>query len=380
MIDLKQSCQYQLTVVKAQQLQFNLEGDWTIDHHFPLPQQIKEQIRSHPDTHLVVMDAMHLKQWDSCLVAFIIRFSKMLEQEKIELDMTALPDGVCRLVHLALVVPEQEGARREFIQESIITKIGKHSLSVEQEIVNAITFTGEAALSFFRFITGKARFRSRDFWLIIEECGPNALPIVTLISVLIGLILAFVGAVQLSLFGADIYIANLVALGMVREMGAMMTAIILAGRTGAAYAAQLGTMQVNEEIDAFKTMGFVPMDFLVLPRMLALILMMPLLTLYANFLGIVGGLMVGVGMLDLSLTEYYTQTVDSITLMDCTTGLIKSAVFGVLVALSGCMRGMQCGRSSSAVGYAATSAVVSGIVSIVVADSLLTIIYNSLNI
>lgn len=380
MTDSKKSCRYELVSGQEQQLHFHFIGDWTLGHHFPIPNTIAEQFENYPDFRVVVLNATQLGNWDSCLVAFIVRLLKMLEQYRVQLDQSGLPEGVRRLVHLASVVPEKEDARKEFIRESILTKIGKHSLSVEQEIINVITFVGEAGLSIIRFFRGNARFRAKDFWLIVEECGPNALPIVTLISVLIGLILAFVGAVQLSVFGADIYIANLVALGMVREMGAMMTAIIMAGRTGAAYAAQLGTMQVNEEIDAFKTMGFVPMDFLVLPRMLALILMMPLLTLYADFLGMVGGMLVGVGMLDLSLTEYYTQTVGSITLMDCATGLIKSAIFGVLVALSGCMRGMQCGRSSSAVGYAATSAVVSGIVCIVVADSILTVIYNSLNI
>ena len=205
-------------------------------------------------------------------------------------------------------------------------------------------------------------------------------PIVTLISILIGLILAFIGAIQLRLFGADIYVANLVAIGMTREMGAMMTAIIMAGRTGAAFAAKLGSMQVNEEIDAFKTMGIAAIDFLVLPRVLALILMMPLLTVYANVIGILGGLWVSVGMLDISLLEYYQQTTQSVTLIDCSTGVFKSLVFGVLIAVIGCMSGMQCGRSSSAVGDAATTAVVRIIVSIVVTDALFTLLFESLGI
>jgi phospholipid/cholesterol/gamma-HCH transport system permease protein len=229
-------------------------------------------------------------------------------------------------------------------------------------------------------LVGKAQFRGQDFWLVVQECGPNALPIVALISFLIGLILAFVGVVQLQLFGAQIYIANLVGLGMAREMGGMMTGIIMAGRTGAAFAAQLGSMQVNEEIDAFKTMGINPIDFLVLPRMLAMIFMMPLLCLYADLLGILGGFFVGVGLMDLSFIEYFEQTRNGISLNDFSVGLFKSAIFGILVALTGCMQGMQCGRSSSAVGQAATAAVVTGIVSIVVADSVLTIIYDQLGI
>ena len=188
------------------------------------------------------------------------------------------------------------------------------------------------------------------------------------------------GAVQLAQFGAQIYIANLVAIGMVREMGALMTGIIMAGRTGAAFAAQLGTMQVNEEIDAFKTLGISPMDFLVLPRMLALALLMPLLCLYANLMGILGGMVVGVGMLDIGFMEYYNETAAAVGLWNLGIGIFSGIVFGVIVALAGCMRGMQCGRSASAVGDAATSAVVTAIVGIIVSTALITVLCNMLGI
>ena len=216
--------------------------------------------------------------------------------------------------------------------------------------------------------------------MIIQECGSQALPIVSLISVLVGLILAFVGAIQLSMFGAQIFVADLVGIAMVRVMGAIMTGIIMAGRTGAAFAAQLGTMQVNEEIDALKTMGISPMEFLVLPRMLALMLMMPLLCLYADLMGILGGMIVGVTMLDLSVMEYYQETKRALSLTNLWIGLFHSAVFGILVSLSGCLRGIQCGRSASAVGDATTSAVVTGIVSIVVATAIITFICQVLGI
>jgi phospholipid/cholesterol/gamma-HCH transport system permease protein len=184
--------------------------------------------------------------------------------------------------------------------------------------------------------------------------------------------------VQLKQFGAQIFVANLVGLGMAREMGAMMTAIVMAGRTGAAFAAQLGSMTVGEEIDALQTSGFSPLEFLVLPRMLALILMMPLLCLYADLLGILGGALVAVSTFNLGLTQYYDQTVSALSLQQFGLGLFKAAVFGVLVALAGCLRGMQCGRSAAAVGEAATSAVVTGIVWIIVADATLTVIYDIL--
>ena len=208
----------------------------------------------------------------------------------------------------------------------------------------------------------------------------QALGIVTLISFLIGLILAFMGAIQLRQFGAQIYVADLVGLGMTREMGAVMTGIIMAGRTGAAFAAQLGTMQVNEEIDALTTMGIPPMEFLVLPRMLALMLMMPLLCVYADLLGMVAGLLIGTGFLDLSLTQYVNETRKAVDLVDLGLGLFKSGVFGALVALAGCLRGMQCGRSAAAVGAAATSAVVTGIVWIIATDGILAVLTERLGL
>jgi phospholipid/cholesterol/gamma-HCH transport system permease protein len=214
----------------------------------------------------------------------------------------------------------------------------------------------------------------------VQQVGAQALPIVSLISVLVGLILAFVGAVQLEQFGADVFIANLVGLGMVRDMGAMMAAIIMAGRTGAAYAAELGTMTVNEEIDALRTMGISPIDFLVVPRILALVLMMPILTLYADLMGILGGALVGVTLFDIGFYEYFRQTQSAIDLLDVIGGLFKGLVYGAIVAVSGCLRGMECGRSSAAVGAATTSAVVTGIVFIVVACAILTVAYDILGI
>jgi phospholipid/cholesterol/gamma-HCH transport system permease protein len=200
------------------------------------------------------------------------------------------------------------------------------------------------------------------------------------ISFLVGLILAYLGADQLRLVGAQIFIADLVAIGMVREVGALMTGIIIAGRTGAAFAAQLGTMQVNEEIDAFKTLGISPVDFLVLPRMLALILMVPLLTLYAGFVGMLAGLLVSTLIFDISFFEYYNETLRALELKHFWVGLSKGTVYGAMVAFAGCLRGMQCGRSAEAVGEAATSAVVTAILLITIAASVMTIVYYQLDI
>jgi phospholipid/cholesterol/gamma-HCH transport system permease protein len=227
---------------------------------------------------------------------------------------------------------------------------------------------------------GRARMRRQDLWLVVDQVGPRALPIVGLIAVLIGMILAFIGAIQLAQFGAEIYVANLVALGMLREMGAMMAAVIMAGRTGAAFAAELGTMQVNEEVDALTTSGIDPVQFLVLPRLLALVLMLPLLAVYADLLGILGGAAIGILVLGISPPLYLDQTLLYLAPKDALVGFAKAGVFAAIVALAGCYHGLRCGRSSAAVGVATTAAVVSGIVGIVVADAVLTVIVHALGL
>ena len=235
-------------------------------------------------------------------------------------------------------------------------------------------------LSFGRFFRGSATYLRPDLLQYIQEAGAQAFPIVSLISFLIGMIFAFVGVMQLNMFGAGIYTANLVAVAMIREMAPIMTAIIMAGRTGAAYAAQLGTMKVNEEINALKTLGMQPIDFLVTPRVIALVVMMPLLTMYSSLMGILGGLAVGMAMLDINLVQYVAQTVDAVGLNSLFGGLFKSLVYGSLIALAGSQQGMACGNSALAVGQATTKAVVMGIVLIVVSASVLTIIYINIGI
>jgi phospholipid/cholesterol/gamma-HCH transport system permease protein len=214
----------------------------------------------------------------------------------------------------------------------------------------------------------------------VRTCGPAALPIVTLIAFLLGVIVAFMGAVQLQKFGAAIYVANLVGVGVVREMGAMMTGVIMAGRTGAAFAAQIGTMKVNQEVDAPRDSGLSPLEFLALPRIVGLVLMMPLLCIYADVMGVMGGAAIGSGMLGLSAHVYLKQTLSAVKLTDVFGGLFKSTIYGILVAVAGCARGLKCGTSASDVGDAATSAVVTGITSIVVACGLLAVIFNALGI
>jgi len=357
-----------------------LSGQWKLEHDLPLAEEIQKQIELDPKVQRITFDADDLTGWDSGLLTFLIKVKDYCTSRKIILDGDGLPEGVKRLLALASAVPEKKDTGRAHVGEPFLSRIGSQILEALRSSTEMLTFIGEAAVAFTKLLGGKARFRRSDLILVIQECGADALPIVTLISVLIGLILAFVGAVQLKLFGAEIYIASLVAIGMTREMGAMMAAIIMAGRTGAAFAAQLGTMQVNEEIDALKTLGIAPMEFLVLPRMLALVLMMPLLCIYADLMGMFGGFVVGVGAFDITFTQYFEETRNSLSLSHIFIGIIKSGIFGILIAVSGCLRGMQSGRSATDVGYAATSAVVTAIVWIIVADGLFAVITNVIGI
>jgi len=358
-----------------------LTGEWKLSNRLPAADEVMKHVDAGPKIRRITFDTEGLQGWDSGLLIFLIRVQELASQARtITVEQGGLLPGVKRLLGLASAVPERKGARREAARISFLDRLGASAIASWKSILQTIEFIGEATVAFVRLFAGKARFRPSDFFLIMQECGAQALPIVSLISVLVGLILAFIGAIQLKIFGAQIYVASLVGIGMVRALAAIMTGIIMAGRTGAAFAAQLGTMQVNEEIDALKTLGINPMEFLVLPRMLALFLMMPLLSLYADLMGIVGGLIFGVSMLDLNFMEYFIKTRESVTMNDFIVGLFSAAVFGVLVALAGCKQGMQCGRSASAVGEATTSAVVTSIVSIVVAMALITVVCNVLNI
>jgi phospholipid/cholesterol/gamma-HCH transport system permease protein len=282
-------------------------------------------------------------------------------------------------MELALAVPEETGARVREEKASEITRLGTRTLDTWAGVLSVTDFAGRAMLSLCRFCVGRARFRWREFWVIVQQCGADALPIVSLISFLIGLIMAFVGNVQLANFGASLYVADLVGIAMVREMGVMMTGIIMSGRTGAAFAAQIGSMKANQEIDALRTFGFDPFDFLVLPRMLALVMMMPLLTMYANAVGILGGMLVG-SAVGIPPGLYWYETLTIVTMENAFLGVFKSVFFGVVIAMCGCLQGMRAGNSSAAVGQATTRAVVASITAIIILDSVFAAIFTILDI
>lgn len=357
-----------------------LSGAWRLQGGLPSDATVRQELERSPRPARIAFEAQTLSHWDSSVLTFLVAVSTLCRQRGIQMDRSGLPAGVRRLLELAEAVSERKGARKEAQEASMLTRIGTATLGATASLAEILAFLGEMTMTFIRLFGMKARYRASDLFLLVQQCGAEALPIVTLISFLVGVILAFVGAVQLKQFGAQIYVADLVGIAMMREMGAMMTAIIMAGRTGAAFAAQLGTMKVTQEIDAFTTAGFSPQEFLVLPRAVALILMMPLLCLYSDFVGVLGGAAIGVGMLDLSWTTYFRETASAISLTDVMGGVFKSSVYGVLIALAGCLRGLQCGNSSSAVGDAATSAVVTGIVAIIVACGTFAVIFYVLGI
>jgi phospholipid/cholesterol/gamma-HCH transport system permease protein len=357
----------------------SLAGVWKIGRDLPSAEEVRKRLES-TSVQRMAFEARDLTDWDSGLLTFLLKIREYAAQKKIQIADEGLPQGARRLIALALAVPERKGARKEAKRDPFLVRMGEEGLRFFRSTGEMVGFIGEAALAFLNLLRGRARFRFSDLFLFLQECGAEALPIVSLISLLVGMILAFVAAIQLKLFGAQIFVADIVGISMVRVMAAIMTGIIVAGRTGAAFAAQLGTMQVNEEIDALQTLGIPPMEFLVLPRMVALALMMPLLCLYSDLMGILGGMVVGVFVLDLSFAQYIHETALNMQLTYFWVGLFHSFVFGILIALAGCLRGMQCGRSASEVGKAATSAVVTSIVSIVLATAIITFVCQVLGI
>jgi len=358
----------------------HLRGKWQLGHDMPSSSIVAKELSAQAKPVRIGFETSELTGWDSALISFLVETYDLCQAHGIEHDRSGLPAGIRRLVELAEAVPEKQGARAVPKRIPFFERVGDLAIDYVSAITHSLGFIGDTAVALSGLVRRTARYRTVDLMQNISDCGPSAVGIVTLISFLVGVILAFMGAVQLQQFGASIYVADLVGIGMLREMGAMMTAIIMSGRTGAAFAAQIGTMKVTQEVDALTTMGISPFQFLVLPRVIALVLMMPLLCLFSDLMGILGGAFVGVGMLGLSFTNYMRETIHALSLTNLALGVIKATAYGALIAMAGCLRGFQCGNSSSAVGDAATRAVVSSIVLVVVACGLFAFVTNLLGI
>jgi phospholipid/cholesterol/gamma-HCH transport system permease protein len=357
-----------------------LSGDWLAHAGLPGVGPVEQELAASSGAKALEFDTTALGRWNSGLMTFILKCYALCQANRLEFRADTLPPEVSKLIQLSQVVPEKADAARTVTRPPFLHRIGESAMGGWEGARGMLTFTGENVLGMLNLVRGRAQFRWSDAFLVMQECGPEALGIVALINFLIGLILAFVGATELTRFGASIYVADLVAIASVREMGCIMTGIIICGRTGAAFAAQLGTMKVNQEIEAFQTFSISPVEFLVLPRMVALIAMMPLLCLFADLISIGGGFLISTLMLDITPALYLHRTVMSITLSSFLLGIFKGAYFGVLIALTGCLRGIQCGSNAAAVGQATTSAVVTGITAIIASDGVFAVICNALRI
>ncbi len=359
-------------------LEITVSGNWSMEGE--LPADTMDDVRHRAglaDVKSVVLRCSGLGHWDSSLLAFVVDVTREARAGGASVRHE-LPDTLLSLVKLAFAVESRQGSERARVQEGFLASFGGACIQIPGRLGDFVSFIGDLAISIGRLVCGRSAMRSQDFFESLYECSIRSLGIVAVTSLLFGLILAFVGAIQLTSFGAQIYVAGLVGIGMLRVMGAVMVGIVMAGRIGASYAALIGTMQVNEEVDALETMGISPTDFLVLPRVLSLVIMVPLLTVFADFMGMLGGFLVGVGLLDLSPMEYIQYTIRMVKITHGLAGLIYATAFGLVIAVFGCYHGMRCARSAQGVGQATTTAVVHSLVGIICVTAIITIIFNVL--
>lgn len=340
---------------------------------------LRRKIEAEPGVETLHLEAGDLAAWDSTLLVAVRQLCDWAEGRGLRVLLDGMPDGVRNLVELSRRVPEHKQVGDD-APDDFFSLVGERALAGYRGVDGYFIFLGQLVVDLFAFLVGRGRVRGKDFVLLLQSTGVQAVPIVSLLSFLTGLIIAFIGVIQLQKFAADIYVADLVGLAITRELGAVMAGVIMAGRTGAAFAAQIGSMQVNEEVDALTTFGISPVQFLVVPRVVALVLMMPLLCACADFVAIMGGMVVAVAISDVSFLQYYIQVQAAVGLNDFAVGIFKSAVFGLIIALAGCYRGLNCGRDASSVGQAATSAVVTSITWIVVADAIFAVMFHLLGI
>src|SRR4029077_9883630 len=282
-----------------------LSGNWS-ELTVPGSDVVQRALSENASVNTLEFDTAGLSGWDARVVALVGRCVEIGRERNIELHCEGLPEGVRHLLRLARLLPGKT-EHRVMVKEPFLQRLGERTIVGWEGTLGLFTFLGQNMLALVSLLRRRAQFRWADAFLVMEQTGPQALAIVAMINFLVGLILAFVGALELQRFGAAIYVADLVGIATVREMGCVMTGIILCGRTGAAFAAQLGTMKVNEELNALQTFGLPPIEFLFLARMIPLILMMPFLCIFADLIGIAGGFVVSVGMLDVNSSAYVTR-------------------------------------------------------------------------
>jgi len=354
-----------------------LTGDWIV-RQTGVVATMAEQILTDKRPRALLFDAKWLGRWDSALIAFLWELQAQAAKFEIEFDQAGLPEPARKLIALASIEVMPEG--RHAASEGLLAWIGRRVIAGWSEVVEIFGLVGNTMLRTWPALSGHGGLRRLDVLDCAWDAGIAAVPIVTVVNVLVGGILAFVGAAQLRRFGAGIYVADLIGVAVVREMAAVMTAIIMSGRTGGAYAAQIATMQGNEEIDAIRVAGIPIFDYLILPRITALTCMMPILYLYGCAVGIFGGVVVAKLTLGLNATAFVEEMRTAVDGHQFLLGLIKSVVFGAVIAFTGCRIGLRSGRSAADVGKAATNAVVVGIVCVIALDALFAVCANRLGI
>jgi len=348
-----------------------LAGDWSVGSNQAPPQPPPAAAQK------LSFNTDALGTWDSSLLVFLADLRQRAAASNVAFDASGLPEPAQRLLALLSQAPTASAPARK--RPVWVARLGLGTTGLFAELTEITALVGESVLRTAAALAGRARMRPTDLLSAMRDAGISALPIVAVVNLLVGGILAFVGAVQLRRFGADIYVANLVGVSVVREMAALMTAIVMAGRTGGAYAAEIASMQSTGEIDALRVIGIPIQDYLLLPRTLALTAMMPLLYLYGSAIGIFGGFIVSIAMLHLSAASFQTQLLGAVSGGQILFGFGKSIAFGALVAIAGCRIGLRAGRSSADVGHAATSAVVAGIVGVIALDAAFAVCANALN-
>lgn len=354
-----------------------LSGTWQA-RAGDIPAFPKDGLKKAPGAHLSFQTS-DVQAWDTGLIAFLWDLKRVAHDAGITLDMQTLPGPVRQLLELLPEAPDEpvhhQGHRTPFLEA-----VGGHAIASMTEVGVVSELGALTAKGAVQTILGRSRMRMVDLLANTADAGPYALLIVGIVNFLIGAILAFVGAVELQKFAAGIYVASLVGIAMVREMAAVMTAIIMAGRTGGAYAARISTMQGNEEIDALTVFGIPTSTYLILPAVLSLIITMPFLYLYGCLIGMLGGFVVAISMLDITAAGYFHQTVTAFGIGQFIFGFIKSLVFGAFIGLTSCRIGLKAGRSAADVGIAATRAVVVGIVGVIAIDAIFAVIADVLGI
>ncbi len=354
-------------------LEIALRGRIDLDTAEPILRELSGALPG--DGKRLHLDLSGVDYFDSGGGAVLLRLRDEADRQGSELHIAASTpaiDGFLSLIDHADHRPPHESVD----EKALFVKLGEGTLRFLADTREMIIFTGELILGLAAALRHPRQIRWRETWLYMERTGVDGVPIVVLISFLMGLITAFQAAIQLSQFGADIYIANLVGLSITRELGPLMTAIIAAGRSGAAFAAEIGTMKVSEEVDALTTMGFDRTRFLVVPKVLALVLMLPCLVLLADFVGILGGLVVAMGILGLPAQVYLRQMQWVLTTWDVFSGLLKTIAFAILIAGVACLRGFQARGGAESVGRITTSAIVAAIFLIILADAVFTVVFH----